>query len=48
MLYLSLLYAVYEETAGLTVNDPVLRTKKVKHELILMGTSQANFCFTPF
>jgi V-type H+-transporting ATPase subunit A len=38
-IFLSLLYAVYEETAGLMVNDPVLRTKKVKCVLISMFSS---------
>jgi vacuolar-type H+-ATPase catalytic subunit A/Vma1 len=31
MLVLSCLVAVYEETAGLTVRDPVLRTHKVNN-----------------
>jgi vacuolar-type H+-ATPase catalytic subunit A/Vma1 len=35
--------AVYEETAGLMVNDPVLRTKKVNSLLISMCISQIKF-----
>lgn len=30
--------SVYEETAGLTVNDPVLRTRKVYHKVLFLST----------
>ena len=33
---------VYEETAGLTVNDPVLRTHKVR-EFFLLSLALASF-----
>lgn len=38
---------VYEETAGLMVNDPVLRTRKVhfSHLLILLYLLMSLFCY---
>jgi len=39
-------FAVYEETAGLMVNDPVLRTRKVLFPLISVCIC-VSFLFSP-